>query len=330
MSKTINYLETHYFLTDNSHAIDAFVFNQCQSDLLDIFNEVKKEIGLKSSVKLEITALEEGGLIQWLQGFSPSDAVASFEALVGLVALILSRIPPKETELDKRNKELDIQKKEIEIEILRKELNEANKKQRDDEVAKQVNDLIEKYYSLLIQNIIIRKKLSNLYKKLLTENKISAVSYNHYDSDKILFNAHPEVKREEFTEFILEIDEFIDIDENARIHIYSPNLVNRKHKWRGYYEKESRIIEFNMLDKAFIQEIQNQNIDFKNGTMIDAVLHRKIKFDKLGNESTRVYSVSTVLHKIDGEKFTETQQGKIYKYRKHVLENQQDLKFDDE
>lgn len=329
MSKIVNYLETHYFLNDGSHAIDAFVFNQCQSDLLDIFNEVKKEIGLKNFVKLEIIALEEGGLIQWLQGFSTSDVFVSFEVLIALVSLILSRIPPKETELDKRNKELDIQKKEIEIERLKKELNTANTKVRDDEVAKQINDLTEKYYLLLIQNIIIRKKLSNIYKKLLSESKISSVSYNHYDAEKVSFNRQEEVKREYFSEFLLEIDEFIDIDEIARIHIYSPNLVNRKHKWRGYYEKESRVIEFNMLDKEFIKEIQNQSIDFKNGTMIDAVLHLKIKFDKLGNENSRIYSVSTVLHKIDGEKFIETRQGKNYKHMKKALASQQMLNFDE-
>lgn len=329
MNRNINYLETHYFLTDNSHSIDAFVFNQCQSDLLDIFNEVKKEIGIASPVKIEVTALEEGGLIQWIQGFSPADAIASFNTLLALISIILSRIPPKETELDKRNKELDIQKKEIEIELLRKELNEANKEHKEDLLAKKVQDLAEKYYVLVIANTTVRKKLSNIYKKLLTEQKISSVSYNHYNKDKVILNKATEVLRESFPEFILEIDEFIDIDENARIHIYSPNLVNRKHKWRGYYEKESRIIEFNMLDKAFMQEIQNQNIDFKNGTMIDAVLHRKIKFDKLGNENSRVYSVSTVLHKIDGEKFTETPQGKTYKYRKQVLDNQQTFKFDD-
>ncbi|MDO4697801.1 MAG: hypothetical protein Q4A60_03870 [Pasteurellaceae bacterium] len=91
----------------------------------------------------------------------------------------------------------------------------------------------------------------------------------------MLFDRQNEVKRENFSDFILEIDEFIDIDKNARIHIYSPNLVNRKHKWRRYYERESRVIGFNMLDKAFIKEIQNQNVDFKNGTTIDAALHQK-------------------------------------------------------
>lgn len=321
-----NYLETHYFMRDGSHSMDAFVFNKCQADVLDIFLEIKKQIDIKEHVKLEVSALNEGGIIQWLQSLSYQDYAATASLLIATLELILSRIPKKENKLENQTTQLDLQKRELEIEILKIKLEELNK-YKSEEISEKVTSLAN-YYEVSMQNLMVRKKLSNLYKRLLSCEKITSVSYHYYDHNKIEIFMPGEVSRENFDAFLLDMEEIIEIDENARIHIYSPNLVNRKHKWRGYYEKESKIIEFNMLDKDFMNEIQNQIVDFKNGSMIDAVLHTKIKFDKLGNESSRIYSVGTVLTKIDGNKFIETPQGKNYKFKKEFLKKQQNLDLD--
>lgn len=220
----------------------------------------------------------------------------------------------------------------MELEILKRQLNDLDEQATQDNIDgiyDQISILEESFYDILSQNILIKKHLSNLYRHLLDYQKVTHISYTHYDINFKAVTPTREVERHYFPYFLIESDVFYEYDENARIHIYAPNLVKGKHKWRGFYEKENIVIDFNMADIDFKKEVEDGLIDFRNGSIIDAVLRQKIKFDESGNETSRAYSVVTVLQKFDGEVFTETKQGKEFKDRKKFMENQMSLLLED-
>ena len=115
--------ELHYYLKDNSHAMNAFVRNKAEKDFL----EAVKRIGelLDSELKIETEAYQEGGLIETLafSGFV-IDRVLNYlsPALNDTITHYATRDTQAEA-LDKKikeatlkNLELDNQQKELEIE----------------------------------------------------------------------------------------------------------------------------------------------------------------------------------------------------------------------
>ncbi|WP_264560658.1 hypothetical protein [Flavobacterium sp. N501239] len=53
-------LQIHYYLSNNSHSMDAKILNKVEGELLKILEEVSNILGLEISV--ETFALEEGGI----------------------------------------------------------------------------------------------------------------------------------------------------------------------------------------------------------------------------------------------------------------------------
>lgn len=344
-----NYFETIYSFHDDSHGMDAFIKNKCDAEMLAIIEAISKELGINKQIRLETLPAREGSYDEWLQTTFYANIIASASLLVSILALIFSRIPVKpykskideenqildieSKKLDIENKRLEAEKREVELEILKKQLSAINEEATRDsieEINKKVSMLQDSFFEILSQNIYIKKHLSNFYKTLLDYPKITYISYSHYDINLNLIDKKRTVLKNQFKEFIIDSDILFDYDENARIHIYAPSLVKGKHKWRGYYEKENIIIDFSMKDTEFKENIEAGLINFRNGSMIDAVLLIRIKFDETGNESSRSYSVLTVLQKIDGEIFTETEQGKKFKERKKFTENQLSLSLEED
>lgn len=321
--KCSNYLENHYFFNDNSHTMDASVFNKCEYEILLLIKEIANELDVKDLITLEVMPLQEGGLVRWLKARSYSDIMATLSLIISSVPIILSQIPK---ELD----ELQVEKTKLEIQLLKQQISEMDKNSKNNkelDIEKEVCNFVDSFSEKMIQNPIIRKRVSNYYKALSDYDKIKEVSYSSYDKYKKPLNTPKTVHKNEFQSFIFEAREITDIDENARIHIYAPSLVKGKHKWKGYYEKQGIVIDFSMLDKEFKESVEKGEIDFRNGSMIDGVLHTKIKFDEFDNEISRKYSILTVINKIDGDVFVETIQGKKYKQHKKFLENQVSFNF---
>lgn len=343
-----NYFETIYAFNDNSHAMDAFIKNKCDAEILALIEEISKELDVSKDIRIEVLPLKKGSLSEWIQTTTYANVIATVTLLIAIVTLIYSRIPVKPYQskveeesqildmearkLDIENKRLESEKRKIELEILKKQLaviDEEAKQDSIEELNKKIIGLQDSFFELLSQNIYIRKHVSNFYKILLSYPKVTHISYAYYDSTLQLVDKKHIVFRNQFNKFLLDSEVILDYDENSRIQIYSPNLVKAKHKWRGYYEKENRVIDFYMKDMEFKQDIEDGLIDFRNGSMIDAVLEIKIKFDEAGNEKSRSYSVLTVLKKLDGEIFTETTQGKKFKEQKRFLKNQLSLPLEE-
>ncbi|WP_299221174.1 hypothetical protein [uncultured Psychrobacter sp.] len=411
----IRFLEAHYYLTHNSHSMNAFVKNRCDKALLTIFEEASKELELEQELQINALPLSEGSLVEWYQFIiSPAGTFNILTLLVNTIACVvaikpslalesnldieykklkirekelkvkslekkLAKIEKKEKNKEERqpstsmepmiydslvvsekplnslrildtaynhtqneqpvlseesrlnieSKKLDNKKKQLEIKLLKKKLAYIDNKDQDlKDIRNEIKDINDITYDLMIENHKIRKNLSVFYENLIEYKKIDAIGFATYDENHKVISSEKKVKRSDFDSFILDLDEFEEVDDNAKIYIFSPNLVKGRHKWRGMYEKEGRIIDFSMNDKDFKSSVENGGITFKNGSMIVAVLNIKIKLDISGNETSRIYHVETVLKYYYEGNYTETIQGKKYKADRKDAEAQIILPFD--
>lgn len=327
--ENIIFLETHYFLNDHSHSMDAFILHRCESEMLNIFKVTEKILSSDRSLILNSLAKKEGGLIQWLQATISNQPIDVVSLFINIIQLIFSIIPHKNTKLDRKTQKLINKKLELEIDILKAQYSQLNKNHINLS-EEDLDELAKKIATTLQSNIHIRKSLSNYYKNLQKSPKISSISFSQYNSKQEITKHAYLIPKEDFSKFISSVNEFIEEDEYARIHIYSPNLTAKKHKWRGYYEKEAKIIEFNMKDKKFIQDIQEQKVEFINGTIIDAILIKKIKYqEETKDKISCQYTVKMVIKKSDRKGILiETSQGKKYRQTQKNINSQQSFDFD--
>lgn len=149
-------------------------------------------------------------------------------------------------------------------------------------------------------------------------------------------NHHPIIEskivyRKDFHKFILQTSENEIIDENAKIYIHSPILVEGKKHWSGYYTSEEQVINFAMSDRDFKNDVTNGTIKFANGSFIYARLRKNLKFDDFGNVKNQKYTVELVTKVSNDDGYAqETKQGKAYKDFKETLKKQLGFEFNDE
>lgn len=331
-NENYGFLETHYYFADNSHSMSAFVKNKCDKALLTIIEEASKELAIDRDLKVEVLPLSEGGLVEWYKFLTTPEGTNFLGLFIAVLTLIYTVKPPlpSESELDIENKELEKEKKKLEIRLLKKQVEDIENKDQNLEEVKEVEESIkEVVYDLLINNFRIRKNLSVFYKSLIEYDKVEAIGFGTYDKNYKVIIPEKKVDRSEFKGFLLDSNEIKEIDENAKILIYSPNLDKGKRKWRGLYEKEDKVIAFSMKDNDFKSDVESGVVTFKNGSMIRAVLTTTIKIDMTGAESSRSYCVENVLNYSHDKGYTETSQGKKYKANKKDAEAQISISFDD-
>lgn len=336
-----HYISTHYYFDDKTHSMDAFVLNKCDKEILESILIFAEALKLKDDLKLEKLANEEGGLIDWYQALVYTDKIATAGFLVACIAAYFTVFPrkskpSKEIEtLTIKNLELDNKKKTLEISNLEeinlglKELNEEYKHQEPPDLSKdkRFEELKTLFLKTLHKNIKLRRSQSNFYQKLLDYNKVQSVGFASYDAKQTVITDEKIIERKDFNNFILETSEDVEVKENVKIMIASPNLLPRKNKWRGYLIDDELNIQFSMLDKDFQNDINNGVINFANGSTIVAVLIVTTKFDEFGDETSKNYQVETVLNYSIDKTLVDTLQGKKYKFNKKQIENQQDFDF---
>ncbi|WP_323595147.1 hypothetical protein [Aliarcobacter butzleri] len=256
--------ELHYYLKDNSHAMNAFIRNKAEKDFL----EAVKRIGelLDSELKIETEAYKEGGLKELIViggivlGFlSPSinDIITHYATQDTQIEALDKKV--KEATL--KNLELDSKKKELEIE---------------EQINKKLDDKLTKKY------------ISNFYKRIDSYDKVEKIGYKSLEKDGLEYI----VERKDFKSFILHDDITISEDDDAMIEIISPVLKEGKYNWRGRYKNEK--IDFSMADSKFKQEVIEGKHKFSNGSLINCHLEIKVTFDEFGDEKSRNYRVLQV------------------------------------
>ena len=310
-------LELHYYLSDESHSMDAFVKNKAEAELLKVFKEISDLLELDLS--FEIEALTEGGIkefIKILKKKKTKKQIAKILAVVGVIfsgvlTNIISDQFTKNPELEKSQ----LEESQLNIKKLKRDLEKE--------------DILEEESTLIIENLTviisntdkIKFHRSNFYSNLLKENKIEQISTTELDENNNPLSEEKKVSIENFNKFIVhkvKIDsEFI---EDANIEIVSPVLKKGKMKWRGYYD--SKPISFNLLDSDFRNSVLNREVSFQNGTSIKCLLEFEKEMDDEGNIKTTEINVFDVSNIFEGETTIITKRGK------EIIEEKKQTKLD--
>lgn len=334
-TKSVGLLETHYVFNNESHAINAFIRNQCERELLQIFYHSLKELDLNGKVEIEAIPPKNGSFLDIVQFLSENkDIVATIFTGLAIIVALLSR--QRETKSDKILKQkqievanLDIKQKQLEIQKLKKELennNDLNSINHQENMQKFVDLICEK----LVANPIIARHISNFYQHLINYEKVQSIEYTPYDKNNQPIMGTKTVNREDFYKFIIQTSEDEIIDENAKIYIHSPMLVEGRKHWSGYYTSEESVINFAMNDKEFKKDVSSGTVKFSNGSFIYAVLRKTLKFDDFGNLKNQKYTVEIVTKISNDTGYTqETPQGKKYQNNRKTLNSQISINFED-
>lgn len=303
-----NKFELHYFLEDNTHLIDAFIRHKCESEVLAITRDLALALGFEIEIFSEPFA--EGGFKEYwkLAGKNSNQLML----VASIVALILSRIPVSNTELEKLQKEnllLDNEVKRLTIEKLKDELDKNS----------DISSVVSNTVSFFDSDYKIIKHKSNFYNALQGYPKVTQIATSLYANDKKVSEDNY-VERENFHKFILSTDDLPSLTiEDASIEIIAP-VLKGKYKWKGLYEGNP--IDFFMNDTTYKKSVTLGQASFKSGCSIKCVLQVSRKIDDLGNIIITSYSVKTVLETIEDSIVIETEQGKKYKKTKDDLSNQ--------
>ena len=308
-----NTIELHYWFNDDSHTMNAIVFNKCEYEFLGIVKEIAQK--LKIELDIETEPLQEGGLRSWFKFSSKDKNTLKVGVMLFLVTNVLGT--PLTTTIDElTRKAIQSVFESEEVKLLKEQKQIAELKY---DIAK-----IEAETEKLTQSIddnIVKKKRSNYYESLSTCNKINKVSVSITDSIKSNFYYQKEVNKNEFSNYIMTSDDTeSDNDENAIIEIISPVLKKGKYKWTGIYNGDA--ITFKMKSNEFKTLVQTGQIQFKNGSSIDCHLVTNKKINAEGEVYISSYEVVLVNNYFENDKPIETSEGRR-KRQKREAELQQ-------
>lgn len=296
-----NTIEFHYWFNDDSHTMNAIVFNKCEYEFLGIVKEIAQK--LKIELDVETEPLQEGGL-RSLFKFSSKDKNT---LKVGVMLYLVTNVfgTPLTTTIEELTR-MAIQSvfESEEVKLLKEQKQIAELKY---DIAK-IEAETEKLARCIDENIV-KKKRSNYYESLSTCNKINKVSVSITDSTKSNSYYQKEVNKNEFSNYIMTSDDTEpDNDENAIIEIISPVLKKGKYKWTGIYNGDAII--FKMKSNEFKTLVQTGQIQFKNGSSIDCHLVTNKKINAEGEVYVSSYEVVLVNNYFENDKPIETPEGR--------------------
>jgi len=301
-------IELHYWLNNKSHAMDAFIQNECETEFLGILKEIANTFNVQICVETE--PLANGGIRRWFRIISKNEskkAVITTALVTTLVVTIITT--PIATVLSEVTKHVvdkffedpeikALEKEKLKLEIVSLKIDTEYKRQK------------------LNVNVKITKKRSNFFQKLDSSPKVNQISLTLENNEKNKISNELFVKKSEFKNFVLVSDnldpETID---NASIEIISPVLKKGGYKWRGIYKGE--IISFSMNSNEFKTLVQTGKIEFKNGSSIRCLLLINKRMDTNGEEEIVSYDILRVNEYFENDQPIETPE---YKKHKQVLE----------
>jgi len=289
-------LQVHYYLSENSHSMDAVVLNKAENEILKIINEISKILDIQ--IIIETQALEEGGIksiYKFLTKKKNRRNIAAIGVFIaGIAATTISEVISDNIKTDPEYEKLKKEKLNLEIQKLKKELEEDEKEDITETDIKKIQD-ISMYIS---ETNKIKISKSNFYSTLLKETKIRKVSTQQLNILNEPISREKIVPRQDFEKFIIETAEIEDdYQEQIVLEIISPVLNKNRMKWKAMYNDE--LITFNLKDKNFKNLIITKNLSFSNGTKIICDLETKQKMNTDGeiiNGTRSVYSVSKIIY----------------------------------
>ena len=314
----INYIEMHYYLNDESHSMNAFVFNKCEHELLGILNEIASKLDCYPLIEVEPIA--NGGLRSWLK-LDSSQLTVKNAILIAFIPLFFANIvsaPIQEIESAVIKSMIENLLEDPEIKKLKTEKEKL-------QLQSDIQELEEKLNSKknFIDMGLIKKKRSNFYSAILGDPKIESLSISSENIQRdasLVYN----VNRRDFSKFLLSSNDLDPlIDEHASIEIISPVLKRGKYKWSGIYNDD--IIHFSMNSREFKSLIESGAISFKNGSLIDCRLISRRKIDDEGCTQITKYEVDMVNSFMDNGSPKETPEGRNNRLNKKAKKDQLNL-----
>lgn len=308
-----NKFELHYYLSNESHQINAFLRNTCEAELLAIIFEISAILDIEA--ELVATAVKEGGFREFWDVIKGNAAAIT---VVLLVAQLMLTVAPmlhesEKEELEKELNRLQIEESKLNIQKLRKEVKEAGAS----------HETIEKTAKYLSKNLKIIKRKSNFYAALSKRREVGKVGFSVLDTNFVPQSDERQVERSDFRKYVLNSNKLRAEEVEAEIEIVSPVLKEGKYKWKGIYNDQT--IGFDMLDAAFKDMVLLDNIPFQHGSSIICILRIGRELDEVGDVKVTGYAVTTVIEKLDGSTSIETSQGKKYRHAKKYMEGQGNL-----
>lgn len=309
-------IEIHYVFAENdhSHTLNASTRNKCEHAFLQVASEVARSLNLQVQILSEPHG--DGGLKDFYAFvLSPQGAtIAQWGSLLTSIITLSMVVPNKQESL---LRQLSITEKELSIKILRYEIAEIEHEGE-----------IDKVPDLPLNNPKIKRQRSNFFQKANSCSKIQKIEMSEIEasSGKPIPGSLVSVDRTAFNDYIVEEIEVVpEVWENAVIEIIAPVLVKKSYQWKGVlkFDNTNQVIDFQMKDKQFKEDVQAQRIAFTHGTHIECVLELVRRVDLEGNVFVAQHNVTTVNKVYDGTGTNiETLQGKNRK-REKELERQQ-------
>ena len=281
MKELYNQFELHYFFTDDSHGFDAVVRNDCERELLNLFQEASNDLEIK--VLIEAKPSQNGGFVDVWEFVGTNREMTTL--LVTILTLIMSRIPVQNRKLTK----LQIENLELDNQLKREELKKLGIKNLDS-----VDDnLLQRIIEFLIRNYKIIWRRSNFFKKITQYRRINKITVN-----KLLnFKPSPEPQTlmlGDFEQYILFDENIPDvIGETQIIDLISSALKPGKFRWKGFLN--GQIIDFEMQDEKFKQHVFQGHITHNSKVKLKIELNHSRKIDETGRIKITKYYVTKVL-----------------------------------
>lgn len=281
MNTFYNQFEVHYFFSDDSHGFNALVRNECERELLNLYQDIADDLDIK--ILIEAKPPKEGGFKDIWQ-FIGNNA-NTLTLLVTVLTLIISRFPVQNRKLTK----LQIENLELDNELKKAELRKLGIQKADE-----INEaLLNKIISLLLKDYRIIWRRSNFFKKITHYKRINKITVN-----KLLdFKPSPEpeeVKFADFEQYILFDENIPDIlDKIEQIDLISSALKQGKFRWKGFLN--GQIIDFEMRDDAFKQHVFQGDIMHNNKVKLKVILNHSRKIDDTGRIKITKYYVTKVI-----------------------------------
>lgn len=263
-------LRIHYYFNDQSHAMNAFVRNKAEKDLLEAIKRVG-EI-LDQELILETEAYQEGGLVE------------NIILVMGAIGGILHYLSPSINDIVKYYFTRNIELEDLQKEKLKAEISKLGYE----------NNIKELELKILTDKQVSRH-VSNFYKKIDSYEKIQSIGFKDIGKNSKEYL----VDRSDFKNFILIDNVTITDDEDAMIEIISPVLKEGKFNWRGRYLKEK--IDFSMGDYKFKIDVIEGKYTFSNGSAFQCWLQITTTYDDFGDEKRKSYSVRKIYGIKDSE-----------------------------
>ncbi|MBO4874642.1 MAG: hypothetical protein J5542_04980 [Bacteroidales bacterium] len=313
-----NTIELHYWFKDDSHTMDANVFNQCEHEILDIINELVNK--LQVNIGIEVEPLGEGGLKTWLRFIGEQKNAIKIAFTLYLFSEVL--LTPLTTTLEYvTTKAIDSFFEDDEIKALEKEKKKADLEYDIAKTKLQTQKLCDS-----IDENKIKKKRSNFFETASKCKKIDKISITLTDSNKTQNPTSKEVLSPDFSKYIMTSDDVEpDNDENAIIEIVSPVLKKGKYMWTGIYN--NIVIQFKMKSSEFMTLVQSGQIPFKNGSSIQCHLITNKKINSDGNVKITSYEVISVDKYFMNDTPIETPEGKRNRQKREAEKMQMEFDF---